>query len=108
MYVLVPLTWLFIFKMPWVSGLKAIGDYPAAADSVVWSVRKVQIIAALPNCAVAGLGGCFLIISQVFEFTEHLSAGKGFIALATLKLCRWNPVGALLACQYFVFQIQCN
>jgi simple sugar transport system permease protein len=41
------------------------------------------------------------VLSQVFLFSEHMSAGKGFIALAAIILGRWNPVGAFLACILF-------
>ncbi|WP_264211424.1 ABC transporter permease [Leisingera thetidis] len=101
MYLLVPLTWWVMYKTPWGLNLRAIGDYPVAADSAGISVSRVRLIAVLISCAMAGLGGCYLVLSQVFVFTEHMSAGKGFIALAALILGRWNPVGALLACLFF-------
>lgn len=101
MYLLVPLAWWVIYKTPWGLNLRAIGDYPVAADSAGISVPKVRLLAVLASCAMAGLGGCYLVLSQVFVFTEHMSAGKGFIALAALILGRWNPLGALLACLFF-------
>ena len=101
MYLLVPLSWWVIYKTPLGLNLRAIGDYPVAADSAGISVPKVRLIAVLTSCAMAGLGGCYLVLSQVFVFTEHMSAGKGFIALAALILGRWNPIGALLACLFF-------
>ena len=103
MYLLVPLSWWIIYRTPWGLNLRAIGDYPVAADSAGISVPKVRLIAVLASCAMAGLGGCYLVLSQVFVFTEHMSAGKGFIALAALILGRWNPLGALLACLFFGF-----
>ena len=101
MYVLVPLVWWVIYKTPWGLGLRAVGEYPVAADSSGISVPKVRFWAVLVSCAIAGLGGCYLVLSQVFVFTEHMSAGKGFIALAALILGRWNPLGALMACVFF-------
>ena len=101
MYLLVPLTWWVIYKTPWGLNLRAIGDYPVAADSAGISVSRVRLFAVLISCAIAGLGGCYIVLSQVHVFTEHMSAGKGFIALAALILGRWNPIGALLACLFF-------
>ena len=101
MYLLVPLTWWVIYRTPWGLNLRAIGDYPVAADSAGISVSRVRLYAVLISCAMAGLGGCYLVLSQVFVFTENMSAGKGFIALAALILGRWNPIGALLARLFF-------
>lgn len=101
MYLLVPLTWWVIYKTPWGLNLRAIGDYPVAADSAGINVSKVRLCAVLVSCGMAGLGGCYLVLSQVHVFTEHMSAGKGFIALAALILGRWNPMGALVACLFF-------
>lgn len=101
MYLLVPLAWWVIYRTPWGLSLRAIGDYPVAADSAGINVTRVRVIAVLLSCAIAGLGGCYLVLSQVFVFTENMSAGKGFIALAALILGRWNPLGALAACLFF-------
>ena len=101
MYVTVPLAWWLLYKTPWGLNIRAIGDFPVAADSAGISVPGVRVACVMASCMLAGLGGCYLVLSQVFVFTEHMSAGKGFIALAALILGRWNPVGALLACVFF-------
>ena len=103
MYLTVPLAWYVLFKTPWGLNIRAIGDRPIAADSVGISVPLVRSASVLASCTLAGLGGCYLVLSQVFVFTEHMSAGKGFIALAALILGRWNPIGAFLACIFFGF-----
>ena len=101
MYLLIPLTWWVFYKTPWGLALRAIGDYPAAADSAGINVSKVRVYATLVSCGMAGLGGCYLVLSQVFVFTEHMSAGKGFIALAALILGGWNPARAMFAALLF-------
>lgn len=101
MYATVPLAWWLLYKTPWGLNIRAIGDFPVAADSAGISVPGVRVACVMASCMLAGLGGCYLVLSQVFVFTEHMSAGKGFIALAALILGRWNPVGALLACVFF-------
>lgn len=103
MYLTVPLTWWFLFRTPWGLNVRAIGDYPVAADSAGINVPLVRTVSVIASCMLAGLGGCYLVLSHVFVFTEHMSAGKGFIALAALILGRWNPVGAFLACIVFGF-----
>lgn len=103
MYLLVPLSWWVIYRTPWGLALRAIGDYPVAADSAGISVPKMRLVAVMASCSLAGLGGAYIVLSQVHVFTENMSAGKGFIALAALILGRWNPVGAFLACLFFGF-----
>lgn len=103
MYLLVPLSWWALYRTPWGLALRAIGDYPVAADSAGISVPKVRFVAVMLSCALAGLGGAYIVLAQVHVFTENMSSGKGFIALAALILGRWNPVGAFMACLFFGF-----
>lgn len=101
MYAMVPLLYVLMFATPWGLAIRAVGENPAAADAAGISVTRVRYACVLASGALAGIGGCYLVLSQVFLFSEHMSAGKGFIALAAVILGRWNPVGALLACLLF-------
>lgn len=103
MYAVVPLTYWMMFATPWGLNIRAVGENPGGADTAGVSVTLVRYACVLGSGAFAGLGGCFLVLSQVFLFSENMSAGKGFIALAAVILGRWNPVGALLACLLFGF-----
>ena len=103
MYFVVAGSWWFLYRTPVGLNVRAIGDYPQAADTAGVNVDRVRIVCVVVSCMLAGLGGAYLVLSQVFVFTEHMSAGKGFIALAALILGRWNPVGAFLACIFFGF-----
>jgi simple sugar transport system permease protein len=103
MYLAVPLTYWFLFKTPWGLIVRAIGDYPIAADTVGVSVPAARALCVIASCALGGLGGCYLVLSQVFVFTENMSAGKGWIALAAVILGRWNPALVFVACIFFAF-----
>ncbi len=102
-YLLVPLAWWIMYRTPWGLQIRAIGEYPRAADTAGISVLKTRFIVVVISCALAGLGGAYIVLSQVFVFTENMSAGKGFVALAALILGRWNPIGALMAAVFFGF-----
>ena len=103
MYAVVPLLYFMMFATPWGLNIRAVGENPRAADTAGVSVNAVRYACVLGSGFFAGIGGCFLVLSQVYLFSENMSAGKGFIALAAVILGRWNPVGALLACLLFGF-----
>jgi simple sugar transport system permease protein len=83
--------------------LRAVGENPRAADSAGVPVFRAQYLAVTLSGALAALGGCYLVLSQIYVFTEGMSAGKGFIALAAIILGRWSPIGAILAALFFGF-----
>lgn len=83
--------------------LRAVGENPRAADAAGVSVFANRYIALLVSGGLAALGGCHLVLAQVYLFSEGMSAGKGFIALAAVILGRWSPLGALTAALFFGF-----
>lgn len=105
-----PLLWLGLVAMPvmaWLLAhtryglrLRAVGEHPQAAESLGISVAKVRWIAVLASGGLAGLGGAFLSLDQ-HQFTDQMSAGRGFIALAAVISGRWQPVRAGVACLLF-------
>ncbi len=92
--------WL-MYRTRWGLNIRAVGENPRAVDTAGIPVAALRYACVLTSGAIAGLGGCYLVLSQIFLFSEHMSAGKGFIALAAVILGRWNPLGALLACLLF-------
>ncbi|ABA22218.1 nucleoside ABC transporter membrane protein [Trichormus variabilis ATCC 29413] len=81
--------------------LRAVGEYPKAAATAGVSVSKVQYAAVFISGCLASLGGAYLTLVQIKFFTENMSAGKGFIAIAALIFGRWHPLGITLACFLF-------
>jgi general nucleoside transport system permease protein len=100
---LVTLTWAALFLTPVGLSLRATGENPRAADSAGVNVVATRYIALTVSGGLAALGGCHLVLSQVFVFSEAMSAGKGFIALAAIILGRWHPGWATLAALFFGF-----
>jgi simple sugar transport system permease protein len=101
MFLCVFLVHAFLYWTPWGLRVRAVGENPAAADSSGVSVTAIRYGCVIAGGALAGMGGCYIVLSQVFLFSEHMSAGKGFIALAAVILGRWSPVGAMAACLLF-------
>jgi len=81
--------------------LRASGEAPEAASAAGVRVGRVQTIAVLIGGAMAGLAGASLVLAQVGTFTERMTAGRGFIAIAIVVLGRWRPRGVALAALLF-------
>jgi simple sugar transport system permease protein len=80
--------------------VRAVGEHPAAAESVGIPVARVQYVAVALSGMLAGLGGVYLALDQ-HQFTDQMTAGRGFIAVAAVIFGRWDPVRAALACLLF-------
>jgi ABC-type uncharacterized transport system permease subunit len=80
--------------------LRSIGESPAAADALGLRLAALQTAGVLVSGALAGVGGAWLALDQR-QFTEGMSAGRGFIALAAIIFGRWKPWGVLGACLLF-------
>lgn len=80
--------------------LRAAGEHPEAATTVGISVSRIRYIAVVVSGALAGLGGTFLALDQ-HQFSDEMTAGRGFIALAAVIFGRWQPVRVGAACLLF-------
>ena len=81
--------------------MAAIGEKPMAADAAGIHVERNQFIACAVNGLLGGAGGAYMIIAQLGLFTDNMTAGRGYIALATVILGRYCPGGVFLAALLF-------
>jgi simple sugar transport system permease protein len=93
------LAWL-IYRTPYGLRVRAVGEHPEAAETLGVRVRRVRLIAVAASGALAALGGVYLALDQ-HQFTDEMTAGRGFIALAAVIFGRWDPLRAALACLFF-------
>jgi simple sugar transport system permease protein len=81
--------------------LRAVGESARAADAEGVSVPGVRALALVAGGALAGLAGASLSVAQTGTFTEGMTAGRGFIALAIVIFGRWRPAGVVLGALFF-------
>jgi simple sugar transport system permease protein len=93
--------WYFLYRTPWGSWLRGVGEYPAAPEAAGIPVNAVRGLSLLASGALAGLAGAQLAMFNYVGFTRDMTAGRGFIALGAVLLGARHPVGALLAALLF-------
>jgi general nucleoside transport system permease protein len=101
LYCLTPLTAWLLYRTEWGLNLRGTGENPKAADTAGVAVFEMRYHATILSGVFAALGGAHIVLSQIFLFTEGMSAGKGYIALAAVILGRWNPILAVAAALFF-------
>ncbi|MEZ4655267.1 MAG: ABC transporter permease, partial [Candidatus Eisenbacteria bacterium] len=89
-----------LFRTSFGLALRAAGDGPRALDGAGTSVVRTRILGVLLSGAFGGLGGAWLLMEQ-HSFTDGMSNGRGYIALAAMIVGKWRPLGAAAACLLF-------
>lgn len=95
--------WFFLYRTPTGRHLRAVGENPDAAASVGINVRRMRYLALALSGLLASLGGIHLSMGYLTVFQRDMTAGRGFIALATPALGNNQPLGTALASLFFGF-----
>ncbi len=98
----VALQWV-LYRTPWGLRLRATGENPHAVKSAGLRPLVLRTVAVTISGALAGLGGAYLSIGELNLYSDGMTAGRGFIALAAVIFGRWNPLGATGAAIFFGF-----
>ena len=84
--------------------IRAVGEHPRARRTRSASTSiSIRYGAVTVSGMLAAAGGAYLSLGFVNSFSENMTAGRGFIALAALIFGNWRPVGAAAACLLFGF-----
>ncbi len=87
-------------NLPFGLRVRAVGEKPEAAESLGVAPARVRWMAVLGAGALTSLGGVYLALDQ-HQFTDNMTAGRGFIALAAVIFGNWRPVRVAIACVLF-------
>jgi simple sugar transport system permease protein len=83
--------------------IRAVGENPQAADVAGIKIHLLRLLATAAGASLAGLAGAYISIDWLGSVTKEISAGRGFIALATVVFSGLNPLLVLLGGFIFGF-----
>lgn len=83
--------------------VRAVGEAPEAAESVGIKVNRVQYQAMFISGTLASLGGCYLSMGYIHQFTTGMVSGRGYIALATNAIAAGNALLGMLSSLLYGF-----
>ena len=99
-FLLVPAAWFLINRTTFGLNIRAVGETPAAADTLGVSVNMSRTFTIVIANTMAGLAGCALAL-EVGIFQQNLTAGRGFIAIALVYFGAWRPAGVMVGSLLF-------
>ena len=100
-FLLVPIVHVLLFRTKPGLRVLASGEHPQAAESVGIDVVRYRYACVLASGTLAGLGGAALSIGDLALFTDNMTQGRGFIALAAVIFGNWLPIPTMLATLLF-------
>lgn len=103
------LVWWLLYRTRWGLGLRAVGENADTAFASGRDPRVIRYQALFFGGLLAGLGAAHLSIAYTMNWTEYMTGGRGFIAVALVIFSRWHPLraiaGALLFSGAVAFQL---
>jgi len=90
-YILVILVSLYLYKTRWGLFLRAVGENTGAADAAGVPIMRYQYVHVILGGVLCGLGGAYLSLVDVPAWQDNITAGRGWIAIALVIFCKWNP-----------------
>ena len=98
---LVPLVWFVLNRTRTGLILRAVGENAEAAHGLGYKVRRIRLLAILFGAALAGMGGAYVSLVRVPQWTDGITAGAGWIALAIVVFASWRPLRVLAGAWLF-------
>lgn len=83
--------WYLLFRTKFGLGLRAVGEDPHVAESVGINVTLVRYLCSILGCAIAAVGGVFVVLGLTGAWAGDVTAGRGFIAIAMVRVGLYRP-----------------
>lgn len=99
--VLVPITYVALYKTTFGLRVSAVGEDPRGAEAAGINVAWIRYICVFIGGLLAGAGGVTLSLANLNLFKESIVAGRGYVAIAIVMFARWNPITVLGAALLF-------
>ena len=101
LYALVPLAWWYLHKTRPGLYLRSVGENPQTADAMGIRVGRIRYVYTALGGALAGLGGAHLSLAYTKGWTENITGGRGWIAVALVIFAMWDPLRAVIGAALF-------
>jgi ABC-type uncharacterized transport system permease subunit len=95
------LVWWLLFRTRWGLGLRAVGENADTAYASGRNPRLIRYQALFVGGLLAGLGAAHISIAYAMNWTEYMTAGRGFIAVALVIFSKWHPLRAIVGALVF-------
>ncbi len=102
-WILTIIVFIFLYKMPYGFWLRASGEHPESLETAGVSPKKMKYMSSVMCGVFCGMAGAHLSLGYLTLFTENMSAGRGFIALAAIIFGAYNPAKTFAAALLFGF-----
>lgn len=96
-------TYFLLYRTPWGFWLRSVGESPEAAEAVGINMRLMKYAGVLISGAFCAIGGAFLSLAHLNLFSEGMTAGRGFLALAAVNFGERKPLKCMVAALIFGF-----
>ncbi len=94
-YLLIPLSWLYLYKTRPGLWLRSVGEDPQTADAMGIGVLKTKYLYTILGGGMMALGGAHLSLSYTPGWSENITGGRGWIVVALVIFSMWNPARAV-------------
>lgn len=103
MYIILPLTAVYIYKTRWGLKLRALGENPAMLDAAGDNIFLMRYGYTIFGTMMMALSGAFVSLSITNVWQDNMTAGKGWIAFALVAFAMWDPAKLALGALLFGF-----